>query len=230
MTLIYLGQPYTDPDPHVMTNRYAHGRRAAASLFSDGLHVYAPIVAWHDAAKVHQLPTDWKRWRDQDLDFLERCDELYVLCLDGWAGSQGLSAEIAYATDHNMPITMLSLNSEGSAQPVTRRDAEGHWSDVADLSSPPSLLLVPDPEPAEPRNILDEAERAVYGDRARDYGHPRDNFRRIAELWSAFLSGRGSGFYPSLTGEETALMMALVKIARLQETPDHRDSWVDIAG
>ncbi len=72
-------------------------------------------------------------------------------------------------------------------------------------------------------NILEEAQAVVYGPRAEAYGHPSKNFDRIARLWNAY-----TGL--DLSHDDVALMMVLVKVARLQETPRHRDSLVDIAG
>jgi len=34
----------------------------------------------------------------------------------------------------------------------------------------------------------------------------------------------------SVTPEQVVLCMTCLKVARLMETPDHEDSWVDIAG
>jgi len=74
--------------------------------------------------------------------------------------------------------------------------------------------------------LLDEAEGLVNGPRSQKYGQPVDNFRRIANLWSAYLDGKNG----PLTVADAALMQALIKVARLRETPGHRDSWVDLAG
>jgi hypothetical protein len=52
------------------------------------------------------------------------------------------------------------------------------------------------------------------------YGHPAINHKRIADLWSAYLD------YP-ITPHQAALCMALVKVSRLTETPDHYDSIKD---
>lgn len=72
-------------------------------------------------------------------------------------------------------------------------------------------------------NILQEAERIVNGPRASDYGDARENHQRIADIWSALLRVK-------VTPEQVAMCMIGVKLARLANTPDHRDSWVDIAG
>ena len=76
-------------------------------------------------------------------------------------------------------------------------------------------------------DILHSAESAINGGRADDYGEPSDNYRRIAGLWTAYLDERLSS---PLTEADVALMSILVKAARLIVSPDHRDSWVDVAG
>lgn len=61
---------------------------------------------------------------------------------------------------------------------------------------------------------------AVRGER---YGHPTENFARIAHLWEPIL-----GMKP--TREQVGLCMIALKLARLIETPDDPDSIADIAG
>ena len=72
------------------------------------------------------------------------------------------------------------------------------------------------------RKQLEEAADLVEGDRAKDYGPFEDNFQNISDMWSAFL---GTPIKPSQVG----VCMALVKIARLVETPHHHDGTVDAA-
>lgn len=71
--------------------------------------------------------------------------------------------------------------------------------------------------------ILTEAGHIVNGARADAYGGPEDSFFQIANLWSAY---KGQAF----TMEDVAIMLALLKIARLRNSPSHKDSWVDLAG
>ena len=72
-------------------------------------------------------------------------------------------------------------------------------------------------------NILQEADAAVGGPRQGDYGHPAINFQRIADAWKAL-------FGCEVTPAQASLAMVVVKLSRLVETPDHRDSLVDLAG
>lgn len=62
--------------------------------------------------------------------------------------------------------------------------------------------------------------------RTDDYGTPMENHKRIADLWSAYFSGTKSDVRP----HDVAVAMILAKIARLEQSPKHKDSWTDIAG
>ena len=70
--------------------------------------------------------------------------------------------------------------------------------------------------------ILEEAQKAVYGDRQNDYGSVRDNFTTIAKLWSAVLK-------IEITAEQVGLCMVQVKVARQMYKPK-RDNLIDGAG
>jgi len=79
-------------------------------------------------------------------------------------------------------------------------------------------------------NVLDEAKKCVLHDRNSTYGKPEDNFRRIAELWTAYLGIRPKDVGASITPTDVAQMMLLMKVARLAHNPTHKDSWVDGIG
>jgi hypothetical protein len=74
-------------------------------------------------------------------------------------------------------------------------------------------------------SVLNEANKIVNGERASTYGGPEDSFKTIAGFWSVYLKTE----FP-LDAADVAAMLALLKIARLQTSPNHRDSWVDLAG
>src|SRR6266487_5221303 len=71
--------------------------------------------------------------------------------------------------------------------------------------------------------ILDEAAELTSRDRQDVYGPPSRDFERIAGAWRSL-------FGWDVTAEQVALAMVIVKVSRLQTTPTHRDSVVDIAG
>ena len=78
----------------------------------------------------------------------------------------------------------------------------------------------------EALDVLEEAKDLIYGQRADDYGDAQLSFQRMADLVNPIIK-KADG---NLTATDMALVMIQVKIARLQESPDHEDSWIDIAG
>lgn len=64
----------------------------------------------------------------------------------------------------------------------------------------------------------------VVGERGAVYGHPFEDFSKVVGMANA-LWGRGPK-----TPEEHALYMIMVKLSRLERTPDHADSILDIMG
>ena len=77
--------------------------------------------------------------------------------------------------------------------------------------------------------IADEAKRIVSGARRSAYGPPESNFERIAKFWQAYFENTGRPG-AALVAEDVSPLMRLMKEARLCETPDHRDSFVDLVG
>lgn len=73
------------------------------------------------------------------------------------------------------------------------------------------------------KQILDRAELCVNGQREQDYGTPEQNFQTIADFWSSY---KGIIFSPV----DVAMMMALLKIARIKSGGGTGDSFVDLAG
>lgn len=69
-------------------------------------------------------------------------------------------------------------------------------------------------------NILGQAHELTHGDRNKNYGTPLTNHERIASLWSTYLE-------TSIRPDQVAICMALVKVARLIESPAHLDSYID---
>jgi hypothetical protein len=80
---------------------------------------------------------------------------------------------------------------------------------------------------------LKKAEEIIYGDREKTYGHPSINLDRIAGYWEFYLNNRpkdDEGRHPPLTVQDVCQMMVLLKLARLQNNPNHLDSLVDSIG
>lgn len=81
------------------------------------------------------------------------------------------------------------------------------------------------------QEILDAAAKCVCGQPEEDYGAPEDSFGLIAELWTPVIRECvPPGADVCVLPETVALMMALLKVARIAANPNHMDSWGDLAG
>lgn len=86
--------------------------------------------------------------------------------------------------------------------------------------------------------ILTQAETLVNGDRNRQYGDPKSDFRKIAALWEVYLNGTHERHmeeglpadYISIQPHDVAVLMILLKVSRLSWSPEKEDSWADAAG
>lgn len=108
--------------------------------------------------------------------------------------------------------------------------------DPTKASPAPALEKLTEALNTEPtkENILAEAAKIIYGDREKNYGRPDRNLNKIADMWTAYVHGRieklGKDTEFRFNADDVCLMMALMKIARLINSPSHRDSQVDICG
>ena len=72
-------------------------------------------------------------------------------------------------------------------------------------------------------DILDTAKEYVTKDRAADHGDMEDNFSTIGAYWSVHLGVK-------VDATDVAVMMTLLKAARIKSNPKHPDNWIDGCG
>lgn len=77
--------------------------------------------------------------------------------------------------------------------------------------------------------ILNGAKDCVCVDRENTYGEPEDNFATIANFWSEYLFAKGV-LEKLIDSDDVAMMMALLKIARIATGNPKADNYVDLAG
>lgn len=147
---------------------------------------------------------EWQSFLKRDLLAILTEDLQGVFCLEGWEKSQGAALETWIAS-----AIGLKVYEYPGFKPID------FLSEVKPASK------------GAPDNVLDRAKRLVDGARQQDYGHPKIDFSRTANLWTAWL---GERLNDELTAEDIALLMILLKVSRLRQTPSHYDSITDVAG
>lgn len=96
---------------------------------------------------------------------------------------------------------------------------------ILSLLEKPAVDARQESEPWTRKRVLSEAEKCVCGQREHEYGVPEDSFEMIGKLWTVYLD-----YATKIDAHDVAAMMALLKIARIAKSPDHMDSWCDLAG
>jgi hypothetical protein len=76
------------------------------------------------------------------------------------------------------------------------------------------------------KETLETAIAAVCQNREQDYGSPEDNFKLIADLWRVYLTARKN----HINSDDVAVLMILLKVARVASGHGKDDNWIDIAG
>jgi hypothetical protein len=72
--------------------------------------------------------------------------------------------------------------------------------------------------------ILDTAKDYVTRDRAADHGSMEDNFQTVATYWNAHLG------IDWIEPQDVAVMMTMLKLARIRQNEHHLDNWIDACG
>jgi hypothetical protein len=76
---------------------------------AQGNIVFSPISHSHPIAQyIPEVVTDCNFWLNQDIPFLEFCDECVIIKVSGWAQSMGIQRERREAKRLGMPILKLT--------------------------------------------------------------------------------------------------------------------------
>lgn len=95
--VIYIGSPYTHPEPDVQVDRWRQISQIVAALIEDGHWPYSPIAHSHSVASFGELEGHFDFWQDFDREMISRTDEFWIACMEGWRDSNGLKFEQEFA-------------------------------------------------------------------------------------------------------------------------------------
>ncbi|WIC89630.1 hypothetical protein SEA_BRAXOADDIE_8 [Rhodococcus phage Braxoaddie] len=136
--------------------------------------------------------------------------------------AEEVHVEVATPQAHNVVVGDQDPSRIAAAEAVADAFRRGFESGTFDAEH----RLTPKTVEAK---LLADAAKTVNGDRQDKYGDAEDSFQVIADFWNTYLSAKYRGV-TLISPFDVAMMMDLMKTARLTQTPTHRDSLVDKAG
>lgn len=145
-----------------------------------------------------------------------------VIVLPGWESSVGCALEVVLAGALDKSI--YAYTPDAHHTPWVQISPAWKMTDGTTIDEL-EQLHVSTAELAPRAQLLREAEQITVGSRNATYGSPTQDFERTAALWSVYLER-----LDPLSPHDVAAMMVLLKISRLVHSPNHRDSWLDLAG
>lgn len=106
-SLIYLASPYSHEEAHIRLERYIRACIVAGRLITEGHDIFCPVAHSHQMSYSAHVRYDDPCWYRLDNAILAKCDELWILMLDGWKESKGIAAELAIAVERDMPVKYI---------------------------------------------------------------------------------------------------------------------------
>lgn len=116
MKLIYLAAPYSvqlengnKPSIEDMKHRVKQVTQKAAEIMQQGYNIFSPLTHSDPIADYisEENRTSHDFWLKIDFDILKRCDEVWVYKLSCWDKSYGISQEIEFAENNDIPVKFI---------------------------------------------------------------------------------------------------------------------------
>ena len=110
--LIYIASPYSGLTRFSIVNffiryfRYRQVTKVIGKLQDRYPYAFiAPITTSHQTAKFMKTKTGaFRDWEGIDKTYISKCDEVWVIKMEGWDTSVGVQAEIKFAKKRKIPL------------------------------------------------------------------------------------------------------------------------------
>jgi len=117
---VYLASPYSHKDAAVRAARFDAVCDVTAMLLDDGLAVYSPILQGHTVVpKLLHREDDHGFWMGACLPFIESCDMVGILTINGWRESKGVAMEVLLAMSMGIRVFAVALNDDDRFEDVS---------------------------------------------------------------------------------------------------------------
>jgi hypothetical protein len=138
--VIYIAAPYSHEKPYIVEARVRVIAGLVGKIMEQGQLPICPLLGSHIVAEVCSLRTDFDFWQRLDREVIRHCEQLWVLCLEGWDRSISVRAEIEWAEKCGIPVRWIdpstldpeipssqscdSVDDFGEPRPLTRGEKE----------------------------------------------------------------------------------------------------------
>jgi hypothetical protein len=144
--MVYIAAPYWHDDENIRNYRRRKAIEYSELLFRKGILFYSPLLYSERFAKNK---TKENYWVQHGIQMVSACQEMRVLCLDGWEDSNGIKGEIAKAESLKIPIKYIEKHSRISfhgsrslslsqCKPIILSEIEKHQPDTIVTHGEPS--------------------------------------------------------------------------------------------
>jgi hypothetical protein len=146
--MVYVGCPYWHEQEQVRNYRRRKAIEYSERLFKIGVPFYSPLMYSERFSKNNAKEGYWLR---HGLKMVDVCNEMHVLCLDGWEDSGGLRGEIARAEKLGAEIkyiTHIERISFHGSRTITMAQAKPVIEGIFERHLPATVVTHGEPEGA----------------------------------------------------------------------------------
>jgi len=93
--MIFISCPYSSNDPKVVEARMKLFQQVDAYFTKIGINTVSPLYNDILVQAGHDVPSDWKFWKDYSIELLKTCTTMVIVPADGWKDSTGVLEEIS---------------------------------------------------------------------------------------------------------------------------------------
>lgn len=111
---IFIGTPY-GKDKDIQDVVHGLTMRVCVMLAREGYVPMCPIQICHPLVRLDKEAMTFpdEHWVDICNRYMDGCDEMYVLMLNGWQDSPGLKKEVEYAQSIGIPVYYKTVSVAG---------------------------------------------------------------------------------------------------------------------
>ena len=145
MQMIYIAAPYWHASEDVRNYRRKKAIEYGDLLFRKGVPFYSPLLF---SERFSKNTAKERYWLDHGLKMVDVCEEMRVLCLEGWEDSEGVAGEIARAGKNGAEIKYIKKFNRVSfhgSRTITRKQAMPIIEDVIEKMQPDTIITHGEP-------------------------------------------------------------------------------------